>query len=181
MTERHETHSQILLVVDDEDKLLGYASREECHTGEGRRHRAFVTLLFDNSGNVLLQKRKHRLFDNLWDLTAISHPLHLETHDESFQEASDRALHKEMGIGSVEIENIGSFNYFADHGPNCENEHCSILVGIYNGDFKANPDEIYEVKKVPFEEFLEDIKKNPSNYTPWAVLSVGSLEQYRNR
>lgn len=167
---------ETLLLIDENDNFLGYAPRSECHKGQGRRHRAFVTILVDSQNRVILQKRKHRLFDNLWDLTAASHPLHLESGDESYQEASDRALKKEMGIGHVPVKKVGAFNYFAKDGQNYENEYCVILVGEYDGDYRANPDEAYEAKKINFKEFIKDVSKNPKKYTPWTRLAVGQLE-----
>ena len=168
--------SQTLLVVDDRDKLLGYAPREKCHTGRGIRHRAFVTLLFDSGGHVILQRRKHRLFDGFWDLTAISHPLHIDGHDESYQEASDRALLRETEIVSVPVRKIGAFNYFAQDGANCENEYCAVLIGRYDGGFRPNSEEVYEVKKINFKNFIAGISKNPQMYTPWARLAAKQLK-----
>lgn len=165
-----------LILVDKNDKPLGYDSREECHTGQGRRHRAFVMLLFDSNNNVILHKRKHRLFDGLWDLTAVSHPLHLTDQDETYQEASDRALKKEMGIEHVAIEKIGAFNYIAFDGKTCENEYCAVLIGTYNGQFLPNKNEVYDAKKVKFEEFMKDISENPKGYTPWAVLAAKQFQ-----
>ncbi len=145
--------SQTLILVDREDNFKGYDSYEKCHSGRGSRHRAFVTLLFDKDNNVLLQRRKHRLFDGLWDLTAISHPLHKDGYDESFQEASDRALKKEMEISSVPINKIGAFNYFAKDGENCENEYCSVLVGNYDGEYKPNAMKFMRLRKLALKSF----------------------------
>lgn len=170
------TNKQTLILVDDNNNFLGYAPRIDCHTGKGKRHRAFVTLLFDYENNVILQKRRHKLFDGLWDLTAISHPIHINGKDETFQKASDRALNKEMGINKVVIKNVGSFNYFAKDGDNCENEHCAILVGIYHGEVKPDKKEVYEIKRLEFEEFINDVKQNPRKYTPWAKLAVQKME-----
>lgn len=169
---------ETLILVDENDKFLGYAPREECHFGEGKKHRAFVTLLLDSHNQVLLQRRKHRLFDNMWDLTAVSHLLHLDDHDETEQEASDRALKKEMSIGHVQVEDLGSFNYFSQQDQNCENENCSVLVGKYDGAFTPNSNEVYKVKKLHLEEFLTDMKTNPLSYTPWAVLSSNILQKH---
>lgn len=168
-----------LVLVDDNNKKVGYGTYEECHAGNGVHHRAFVTLLFDKENKILIQKRKHRLFDGLWDLTAISHPLHVNGQDESYQEASDRALLKEMGISSVEVQKIGAFNYFAKDGKNCENEHCAVLVGNFDGRFKPNKNEVYEAKKVKLADFIADVQKNPKKYTPWAVLASESLKEQR--
>lgn len=168
---------QKLLLVDQNDNFQGYALREECHSGQGKRHRAFATLLFDSQNRVTLQRRKHLLFDNLWDVTVCSHNIHLKEGDESYQQASDRAFKKEMGIGHVPIKKVGAFNYFAKDGPNCENECCAVLVGRYNGEYAPNKDEVYEIKQIGFEEFVKDAAATPDKYTPWAVLAVGELKK----
>lgn len=167
-----------LILVDKNDKKTGYGSLQETHIGRGRRHRAFVTLLFDGNNRVLLQKRKHRLFDGLWDLTAVSHPLKINGKVETYQEASDRALKKEMGISHVDVKKIGGFNYFARDRQNCENEYCAVLVGFFWGKAIKNPDEIYEIKKMPFEDFIKDMKKSPSLYTPWSLKSGPILKDF---
>lgn len=166
---------QTLILVDEADKFLGYAPREACHLGRGKKHRAFVTALFDKQNRILLQRRKHRLFNNLWDLTAISHPLHTKSSDETYQEASDRALLKELGIKSVFVCAVGAFNYYARDGKNCENEYCAVLVGNYDGKFRANKKETYGAKWVKFSDFVLDIKNNPKKYTPWVRLAIKQL------
>ena len=105
-----------VVLVDRQDREIGYSDLESSHQGKGKRHRAFVTLLFDSKNRVLLQRRKHKLFDGLWDFTAISHPIRINGRTESYQQASDRALKKEMGIGHVSIKKNGGFNYFAKDG-----------------------------------------------------------------
>lgn len=165
------TDNQILIVVDDDDNFLGYEKRKPCHAGKGIHHRAFVVLLENKKGEVLLQKRKHKLWDNYWDTSAISHPLHLENGDESYEEAGNRTLKSEMGIPSLALKNIGGFNYFVAHGENCENEYCAILLGEYNG--KVTPDEaaVYEYKWVPKQNFINDCLNENPEYTPWAILT----------
>jgi isopentenyl-diphosphate delta-isomerase len=172
--------SQTLLLVNENDSLLGYVSREEAHRGEGKRHRAFVTLLFDKDDKVLLQRRRHALFNGYWDLTAISHPLHIEGRDESYQEASDRALTKEMAIGHVPVRQAGGFIYFAQDGANCENEYCAVLIGEYDGDFDPNPAEVHEARRLPFQEFRRELLEHPETYTPWAQLALQELEKFRS-
>ena len=58
---------QSLIVVDEMDHVVQYASREECHLGGGLPHRALSILLFSPQNRVLLQLRKSGLFDGLWD------------------------------------------------------------------------------------------------------------------
>jgi len=167
---------QKLLLVDKNDNLVGFSDIESAHTGKGKRHRAFVTVLSDSNGRVLLQKRKHKLFDGLWDLTAISHNLRINGRSESYQEASDRALKREMGIPKVPVRKIGGFNYFARDGKNCENEYCAILVGKYDGKVKPNINKVYGTKSVLFDDFIKDITLNPKNYTQWARLAAEKIK-----
>ncbi|MEN9406843.1 MAG: hypothetical protein RLZZ455_59 [Candidatus Parcubacteria bacterium] len=169
---------QQLIIVDENDVPTGaYEDKGECHFGDGIHHRAFVVLLENSKGEVLLQLRKHVRWDKYWDLTAISHVLHFsEGHDETYEEAANRSLKDEMGIRDVSIEKIGGFNYFAKYHAHCENEYCAVLVGKYNGEVAANPDVIYEYKWMPKQEFITDVKKNPEKYTPWAIETVKFLE-----
>ena len=46
-----------LILVDDQDNILGYKSKVECHNGEGILHRAFSLFIFNDNGELLLQKR----------------------------------------------------------------------------------------------------------------------------
>ena len=167
--------SQIILAVDDHGNFLEYIPKEMGHTGEGRRHLAIAVLLQNSKGQVLLQKRKHKIFDNIWDITGATHPLHKEDgSDESLEEATKRCLREEWDIRDIRDTRIlGYFNYFAPYhtvqGDYCENEHCYLLMGKCNKEVNLNPDSGYEYKWVNKEEFLKDISVNPKKYTPWAI------------
>lgn len=173
------TDNQMLLLVDSNDVFSGnYAKRIDCHTGKGIHHRAFVVLLENKKGEVLLQKRKHKLWNNFWDTTAISHPLHLKTGDEFYEKAALRALKNEMVITArIELKNIGGFNYFAKHGDNCENEYCAILIGNYNGEVSPDANSVYEYKWMPKNKFIENCLMDDSDYTPWAILTGKLLNE----
>ncbi len=217
---------QIILAVDDEGKFLEYIPKEVGHKGEGRRHLAIAVLIFDSQGQVLLQKRKHQIFDNIWDITGATHPLHLsypchserseespdsnleiaaspstiaqdprndkkckvcqqDNVDETLEEATRRCLREEWDIKEVrDIKILGEFNYFAPYHPvpdgtgqgeYCENEHCFLMIGEYDGEVNLNQTAGYEYKWVDKEEFLKDIRVNPQNYTPWAIEGVKIL------
>ena len=168
----------IVILVDKNDEKTGYSDLKSAHSGRGKRHRAFVTALFDSKNRLMLQKRKHKLFNGLWDLTAISHNLRINGRNESYQEASDRALKKEMGIQSVTVKKIGAFNYFARDGANCENEYCAILVGKYDGEIRPNTKEVSGAKIVSFEDFKKEIIKNPKKFTPWAKIAAEILAEW---
>lgn len=187
MHKKNKATGQTVILVDDNDKFLGrYAPRHKAHSGRGLHHRAFVCMIIDNKGRILLQKRKHWLWDNLWDLSAISHTLHFPDYDESYEEATARALKKEMGIVNVKTKKIGGFNYYEKHPKDkrlpagrqgCENEYCGIMFGRYNGPVKPDKEDVYEYRWMDSEEFRKSVKKNPSLYTPWLKLALQTLEK----
>lgn len=70
---------QIIMACDDNGVFSGeYIPKEVGHTGQGKRHLAIAVLLYNGQGKVLLQQRKHRVFD-----------------DETFEEATQRCLERE--------------------------------------------------------------------------------------
>lgn len=174
---------QIILAVDDNGKFLEYIPKEVGHTGPGRRHLAIAVILQNSKGQVLLQKRKHKIFNDIWDITGATHPLHGENGlDESLEEATRRCLRVEWGIEEIgEIKQVGVFNYFAPYhtvqGEFCENEHCFLMVGDYDGEVKIDPKLGYGYKWTDKQEFLIDIESNPKKYAPWAKEGVNILKQ----
>lgn len=173
---------QIILACDDKGEFLEYIPKELGHTGEGKRHLAITVLLYNSKGEVLLQRRKHRVFDNIWDFTASTHPLHkADGSDETLEEAALRALKDEYNIRSISLKIAGEFNYFAPYhsvqGEFCENEHDNLLIGEYNGKVKFNPEVVYEYKWVSKDEMLKDMEANPQKYTPWANEGLQVLKQ----
>ncbi|MBI4080820.1 MAG: NUDIX domain-containing protein [Candidatus Levybacteria bacterium] len=177
-----EEARQMLILVDENDVPTGkYEDKGECHFGDGLHHRAFVVLLENAQGEVLLQKRKHVRWDGYLDVSAISHVLHFNDHDETYEEAGLRSLKTEMGISKVKLTKIGGFNYFARYFAHCENEYCAVLVGKYDGKINANQDVVYEAVWVPRHEFIADVKNNPEKYTPWALLTVKQLSKFEAR
>lgn len=163
---------QIIIVCDLEGKPTGeYVPKAEGITGNGKHHLAITVLLQNKAGKVLLQKRKHLVFDNLWDLTASTDVSHFEDgRNETFNEATARCLKREFNIDYVEnLKNLGGFNYFAKDGEYCENEYCAMMVGEFSGEFELNPEVGYEYKWMDKKEFLLDLESNPQNYTPWAI------------
>lgn len=169
---------QIIIVCDDKGVPTGeYIPKIEGHTGKGRRHLAICVLLENSKAQVLLQRRKHKIFDNIWDLSGATNNLHINGKDESFEEATERCLKEEYGIEEVELKEMGTFNYFAQYGDFCENEHCAIVVGEYDGEVTPNPQDSYEIKWVDKKEFLKDIEDNPDKYSKWSREAVKILKE----
>ena len=93
-------------VVDENDRICGYASRAEVH-GNNLRHRAVHILIFNQVGDVYLQQRsrwkdRHPL---KWDSSAAGHVSAGENYDQTAQ----RELKEELGV-DVSLERIFRLN-----------------------------------------------------------------------
>ncbi|MCZ6451599.1 MAG: NUDIX domain-containing protein [Deltaproteobacteria bacterium] len=166
---------QTLIVVDDEDHVVRYVSRSDCHSGDGLRHRGVAILLHNSKAEVLLQKRKHDLFDNLWDLTGATHPLHLDNRDETYEESGIRCLKAEWGI-ELPLHRVLAFTYLERDKNRCENEYCVVLAGKYDGELNPNRNHIYEFRWVTWSQLVRELAQEPDAFTAWLRKAVENLE-----
>ena len=162
------TEQEILILVDDNDNELGTDTREDCHAGSGKRHRAYTALLF-HGGRMLLQQRSRKklLWPGAWDVSFTSHVYPGET----YQQAASRRASQELDAEVGELTDVHSFVYFAPQGANAENEFCRVLVGEFDGRIRPNPEEMMSVRWATLSEVRSDIASNPGAYTPWFRLS----------
>ena len=172
-----DTACQQLFACDEHGHPTGdYVLREAAHTGDGQRHLAVVVILRNGRGEILLQRRKHRLFDDLWDLAGATHPLHVpDGEDEGFEQAGRRCLRDEYGIEGTPLRLEGGFTYFARDGENCENEYCAILIGDYDGPATVRPSAGYECRWVTPAALVEEIRAGADRFAPWALVAVERL------
>ncbi|MDA4118386.1 MAG: isopentenyl-diphosphate Delta-isomerase [Thaumarchaeota archaeon] len=154
-----------LILVDDNDRELGLDTRENCHKGMGKRHRAFVVFLFDKEGKMLLQRRsmKKKLWPAYWDVSVTSHVYKGET----YEQAGIRRSKQELNVDVKRLERVLDYTYWAKFGDYSENEFCVLLIGEVEGAARPNPDEIMGTKYVSMKELGEDMSKDPDSYTPW--------------
>lgn len=155
-----------VVLVDDKNNPIGTAEKDTVHTKDTPLHRAFSLFLFNSKKQLLLTKRAKtkKTFPGVWTNTVCGHL----APEETTVDAAKRRLRDELGVEGVEIKEGAPYQYrFADSNGIVENEICPILVGFFDGDPKPNPVEIDEWKWMDWGEFLEEIKTNPSPYSPW--------------
>ncbi len=159
---------EILVLVDDNDNEIGTDTRENCHSGAGKRHRAYTAFIF-HEGKMLLQQRspKKLLWPRAWDVSFTSHVYPGET----YQQAASRRAKEELKATVGPLADVHSFVYFAPQGANAENEFCRVLVGDFDGRITPNREEMMAVKWARLPEVKADLKAHPGSYTPWFKLS----------
>lgn len=157
--------NDVLILVDSQDRDLGFLSKEECHRGRGVLHRAFSVFLFNAAGDVLLQQRSAQkpLWPLYWSNSCCSHPRRGETVDE----AAPRRVREELGIGCT-LRYLYKFEYEAPfRNVGSEHELCHVYTGTVSGEPCSNPDEIAAVRFVSPAALTREVAEHPDRFTPW--------------
>jgi isopentenyl-diphosphate delta-isomerase len=174
--DEHENATQDVIAVDADDNEQGLVNRLEAHTGEGIRHRAFTTLLFDGGGNILLAQRSpdKRLWDTHWDGTVASHPVAGETQ----KQAAAKRLEEELGVSNAQYDGLAltdRFEYrrhYYEEG--IEHEVCAVLKAtLTDRSLDPDPAEVAGIMWVPYERLYH----NPRWYRqlrlcPWFEIAM---------
>lgn len=159
-------HVEQIILVDENDRPVGFEEKIRAHEQGGKLHRAFSIFIFDSKGRMLLQLRsvKKHHFGGLWTNSVCSHP----RKGESLEDAVHRRLKDEFGFDTG-LKEMFSFVYKAldDKSGLTEYELDHVFFGKYDGTPRPNPSEIDEFKWVTAEELRADMRNNPDSYTPW--------------
>ena len=168
---------EFVILVDENDNPIGTEEKVKCHLPNGKLHRAFTALLFDNDGRLVLTRRakEKMLWPGDWDGTFASHPRESETYVSS----GERRMPEELGIKG----NLDYLNKFEYHVPykdvGSENEICGTLIGIIDKDteLKEIEGEIDEIKWISASELIAELKTTPEIYCPWMLIALELLEK----
>jgi len=154
----HENAGQSVVVVDEQDNEQGLANRLDAHTGEGTRHRAFTSMLFDEEGNILLAQRspQKRLWDTYWDGTVASHPRQGQTQ----LAATRERLEEELGVTPDQYDNLRVTDRFEYrryyHTEGVEHEVCAVLKAtLLDRTLDTDPEEVAGLLWAPYERLYE--------------------------
>ena len=157
--------SELVVLVDEQNNVLGTMPKSEVHGAQTPLHRAFSLFLFNRKGELLLQQRSHlkKTWPLVWSNSCCGHP----GLDEPTVDAARRRLADELGTRAAFIEEVSPYRYkFVRYGV-MENEICPILVGFTDELPTPNPEEVEAVRWTPWQVFLADITAHPGQYSEW--------------
>lgn len=185
-------HKEQLIMVDEEDKVLGPISKGESHAIEtvqkGIYHRALSLLVFDEQDRFLLTQRSAEkiTFPNYFTNACCSHPLYNESEIEDdgkaigVKRATLRRSQFELGTKSdaFDINDLKFVNriiYRAESDGGCwgEAEVDYIFILRKNIELEPNPEEVQSYRYVTKNEMLGLINDNADSHikvTPWVRL-----------
>jgi len=158
-------------VVDEMDRILRYAYRAQVH-GDNSRHRAVHILLFNEAGEVYLQKRarwkdRHPL---RWDSSAGGHVCAAENYDD----AARRELREELGIDAA-LERLVKL----PASPCTDEEFIWVYRATVREDLAPNRNEIESGDW--FEPAVIDrwMAARPGDFTPACIESWRALRAHK--
>lgn len=127
---------EIFDVVDDRDRVIGKQTRQEVHR-RGLKHRAVHVLVFNERGEVYLQKRsfKKDTFPGAWDSSASGHLDSGETYDA----CAVREAREEIGLF---LHRTPKRLFKIEACPQTGQEFVWVYRSESNGPFRLNLDEL---------------------------------------
>lgn len=161
---------QFLAVVDREDNIIGKMEKWEAHK-KGILHRAYTAIL-QHEDSIILQHRKHPVFDDVYDLSFSSHQIYQSNSLQTNEEALYEGLLREWSITPKEIIDIKFLNkiYYKAKDEKSEffdHEIDYIFLIKVNTMPKASLDYAYGQKIINKKNLIFEIKKLQLNLAPW--------------
>ena len=164
--------SETLILVDENDTEIGTGEKLEIHR-KGLLHRCFSIFIFNDNGEVLLQKRAETKYHSggLWTNTCCGHPTVGETTDA----AAHRRLKEEMGFDCPMTEAF-TFIYRAelDNGYT-EHEYDHVLTGQYDGDVTPTPEEADDYAWRSVDALHDEMNRFPDRFTVWSIIAFQEM------
>ena len=161
-----------IALVSPSDRITGYAPKLLVHQ-QGLLHRAFSIVVFNDKGEMLLQKRATTKYHSggLWTNTCCSHLIEGKDMETYMHER----LQHEMGF-DCDLKFAFSFHYTAnfDNGLT-ENEIDHVYTGKWNGTPLPDPTEADGYRWATLNEIKTEIEKKPDSFTYWFKEIIGRM------
>lgn len=159
-----DNENELFVVVDENDNIIDYRRREECHSDKSLIHRSTGIVIFNNKGKILVQKRSQTkdLYPGYFTISCAGHV----KKDEEYEDAAKREMFEEIGI-KVPLKFINKKLLKLP----LETEFDTLFTAVYDGQFKTSKDEVESVEFVD----PESIKDLQDKLTPYAILSFKRL------
>ena len=159
---------EILPIVDEYDKIIDEVDKANFDKTTGRIYRTVSLVLFDKSGNFLIQRRafSKATFAGKWQFSAAAGHVKI---GESYLDAVYRETVEEIGL-SLENKDF------------CEVEKVFIHTKENKRHFNLKNlailrDEVAEIKLVNFDEFRKMIKESPDDFIDSPEFALEILEK----
>lgn len=144
-------------VVDEDDNVIGAASREECHSNAKLIHRSVYIFLVNSRGEILIQRRSVNkdLYPGFYTASATGHV----NYGEDYDIAAKRELREELGVDAP-LRRLCKVKSFSD----VEREISMIYVCRYDGPIRFDRNEIDEVVFMSIDDIERSLKTGDKKF-----------------
>lgn len=174
----NDYYSQIQYIaqIDKENNILGKIEKWEAH--EKRiLHRAFTVVLY-YADSIVLQHRKHLVFDGYFDLTFSSHQIYKSETLQSDLEAIYDALKREWNIKENDLKTPPVFKgqiYYNAQDPGSkygDHEIDVIYTALLKNEPRPNLNFAYGYSLMKKEDLLKPAQPIRSAFAPWVNVMI---------
>lgn len=141
-------------LVNEMGETIGKATRKECHSGSKQLHPVIHLHIFNDAGELYLQKRSMTkdIQPGKWD-TAVGG--HID-YGETVEEALRREVREELGIAAFTPQFITRYVFESA----IEKELVNTFRTIYNGEIKPDTEELDGGRFWSLEEIKSNLGQN---------------------
>ena len=131
-----DNKQEVFPIVDEEGRVVGSATRGECHDGSRLLHPVVHLHVFNSRGEVYLQKRPDwkDIQPGKWDTAVGGHMDYGETPEEALR----REVSEELGITDFTPERIGQYVFDSQR----ERELVYVNRTTYDGPISPSAEEL---------------------------------------
>lgn len=145
---------EIFPIVDEEGKVIGSATRGECHSGSKLLHPVVHLHVFNSMGDIYLQRRPEwkDIQPGKWDTAVGGHIDYGETPEEALH----REVLEELGITDFQAEFVDKYVFESKR----ERELVYVSRTIYDGEIRPSAEELDGGRFWTIQEIYEAMGKD---------------------
>jgi len=167
-------HNETQYIVDKEGKVIGQATRGECHSNPKLIHQVAHCWIFNKKGQVLWQQRslKKDGAAGWWDMSVGGHVPAGERPEETLQ----REMKEELDLEKVKASFVEKYI----RGNNKQTELISLYYAVVDkpaSEFKFDEEETQQLKWVSPWEAQFDLLNNKVESTDFIITQVSRIYQ----
>ncbi|MBS7656776.1 MAG: NUDIX domain-containing protein [Candidatus Bathyarchaeia archaeon] len=163
--------SEFFAVVDENDRVIGKATRKECHLNRNLIHRSVYIFVVNSRNEVFLQKRSMSkdLYPGFFTASATGHV----EYGEDYDGAAKRELDEELGIDAPLLR-LGKVNSFTED----EREISMLYVCHFDGRITVNRKEIAKGGFFSIDKIEKSLRKGEKKFADGFRIAFAEFLNY---